>query len=170
MTTDPLSFVLISILYCLTVQKSISVRIISKLHGIKTRTVWHGVILWDGSNLRTEYVRLCRKKESQSSHSLPPAQPTGRRISAASVHSAEAPNESSVEIGCGLLVWGFKGRMLPLSGRFRGNRRCHGTRFCCAKSSVLYLLRPLAAERGCHSGAPQNRRSSDDMTDSCRKQ
>ena len=32
----------------------------------------------------------------------------------------------------------------------RGEQHPVGTRFCAAKSSVLYLLRPLAQERGCH--------------------
>lgn len=32
----------------------------------------------------------------------------------------------------------------------RGEKRPVGTRFCAAKSSVLYLLRPLTRERGCH--------------------
>ena len=32
----------------------------------------------------------------------------------------------------------------------RGEKRPVGTRFCAAKSSVLYLLRPLTLERGCH--------------------
>ena len=32
----------------------------------------------------------------------------------------------------------------------RGERLPVGTRFCRAKSSVLYLLRPLTLERGCH--------------------
>lgn len=32
----------------------------------------------------------------------------------------------------------------------RGEQHPVGTRFCAAKSSVLYLLRPLTLERGCH--------------------
>ena len=32
----------------------------------------------------------------------------------------------------------------------RGEQHSAGTRFCAAKSSVLYLLRPLTLERGCH--------------------
>ena len=32
----------------------------------------------------------------------------------------------------------------------RGEKRPVGTRFCSAKSSVLYLLRSLTQERGCH--------------------
>ena len=32
----------------------------------------------------------------------------------------------------------------------RGEKCPVGTRFCAAKSSVLYLLRPLTLERGCH--------------------
>ena len=32
----------------------------------------------------------------------------------------------------------------------RGEQHPAGTRFCAAKSSVLYLLRPLTLERGCH--------------------
>lgn len=32
----------------------------------------------------------------------------------------------------------------------RGEQHPVGTRFCSAKSSVLYLLRPLTLERGCH--------------------
>ena len=32
----------------------------------------------------------------------------------------------------------------------RGEKHPVGTRFCSAKSSVLYLLRPLTRERGCH--------------------
>ena len=32
----------------------------------------------------------------------------------------------------------------------RGEQHPVGTRFCAAKSSVLYLLRPLTRERGCH--------------------
>ena len=32
----------------------------------------------------------------------------------------------------------------------RGEKHPVGTRFCAAKSSVLYLLRPLTLERGCH--------------------
>lgn len=32
----------------------------------------------------------------------------------------------------------------------RGEQHPVGTRFCAAKSSVLYLLRPLTQERGCH--------------------
>ena len=40
----------------------------------------------------------------------------------------------------------------------RAGRPAFGTRFCPAKSSVLYLLRPLTAERDCHSGPLQNRR------------
>lgn len=32
----------------------------------------------------------------------------------------------------------------------RGEQHPVGTRFCLAKSSVLYLLRPLTLERGCH--------------------
>ncbi len=40
----------------------------------------------------------------------------------------------------------------------RGEQHPVGTRFCHAKSSVLYLLRPLTAERDCHLGPLQNRR------------
>ena len=48
-----------------------------------------------------------------------------------------------------------------------------GTRFCSAKSSVLYLLRPLPRERGCQLGPPQNRRfcgerRSSGVNESCR--
>ena len=32
----------------------------------------------------------------------------------------------------------------------RGEQPPVGTRFCAVKSSVLYLLRPLTLERGCH--------------------
>ena len=35
-------------------------------------------------------------------------------------------------------------------GSNRGEQHPVGTRFCLAKSSVLYLLRPLTLERGCH--------------------
>ena len=36
-------------------------------------------------------------------------------------------------------IWGFQ----------EGRKRPVGTRFCCVKSSVLYLLRPLVPEREC---------------------
>ena len=39
---------------------------------------------------------------------------------------------------------------LALGHPIGGERHPVGTRFCSAKSSVLYLLRPLALERGCH--------------------
>ena len=44
-----------------------------------------------------------------------------------------------------------KGLQIPWILGFQEGRKCPvGTRFCVAKSSVLYLLRPLLPERGCY--------------------
>lgn len=43
-----------------------------------------------------------------------------------------------------------KGKPLWLWVSNRGEQHPVGTRFCAAKSSVLYLLRPLTLEGGCH--------------------
>ena len=45
-------------------------------------------------------------------------------------------------------IQGYQNIWLRVSNR--GEKHPVGTRFCSAKSSVLYLLRPLTRERGCH--------------------
>lgn len=48
-------------------------------------------------------------------------------------------------------TWGVQREIsLWLRVSNRGEQHPVGTRFCAAKSSVLYLLRPLTLERGCH--------------------
>ena len=47
--------------------------------------------------------------------------------------------------------WGVQRGIFPwLRVSNRGEKHPVGTRFCSAKSSVLYLLRPLTLEGGCH--------------------
>ena len=48
-------------------------------------------------------------------------------------------------------TWGVQRGISPwLWVSNRGEQYPVGTRFCAAKSNVLYLLRPLTLERGCH--------------------
>ena len=71
-------------------------------------------------------------------------------------------------------TWGVQRGISPwLWVSNRGEKHPVGTRFCSAKSSVLYLLRPLPRERGCQLGPPQNRRfcgerRSSGVNESCR--
>lgn len=59
-------------------------------------------------------------------------------------------------------------RFLDFRVSNRGEQHPVGTRFCSAKSSVLYLLRPLTLERGCHRTGQTVSRGSR-RTDICKR-